>query len=208
MASNQLVHKLLKNVASINMPRAVTGKFGAQELDARAKTLSWNGFPGSIPGMQEDLTEPHSGLRAVAIFEALKGVLVLTVGVGLLNLMPKDLDFISENIITFLHLNPAHHYPQVFLMAVADVTDNNILWLAIGAMIYSLLRLTEAFGLWHERVWAEWLAIISCGIFLPVEFYELARGFSGIKALITLFNIALVLYLLKTRYREKHRTPY
>lgn len=154
--------------------------------------------------MQEDLTEPHKGLRAVAIFEAFKGILVLAVGVGLFNLMPTDLGAIGESIITFLHLNPAHHYPHVFLMAVADVTDNNILWLAIGATIYSLLRLTEAFGLWHERVWAEWLAIISCGIFLPVEFLELARGFSNIKAMITLFNIALVFYLLKTRYREKH----
>lgn len=35
------------------------------------------------------------------------------------------------------------------------------------------MRFVEAYGLWRERRWANWLAAISEGIYLPVEIYEL-----------------------------------
>ena len=146
------------------------------------------------------------GIRAVAVFEALKGVLVLGAGVGLFSLLPKDLAEISEvgeSIVRHLHLNPAHHYPHVFLVALSDLTDKNIFWLAIGAMAYSLLRLTEAYGLWYERVWAEWLAIVSGGLYLPVEIYELSLGATFVKAFVTVLNLILVIYLLKTRLQTR-----
>jgi len=95
----------------------------------------------------------QSGLRAVAVYEAAKGILVLAVGLGLLRLIHHDVQQIAEHIVKHLHLNPAAHFPRVFL-AVASKVDDARLWaLAAGAAAYSGLRLLEAAGLWKGRRW-------------------------------------------------------
>ncbi len=48
-------------------------------------------------------------------------------------------------------------------------------------MVYSGARSVEAYGLWFERRWAEWFALISGAIYLPVEIYELRRHVTEIK---------------------------
>lgn len=103
------------------------------------------------------------GLRAVAYFEALKGVLVLAVGFGLLSFLGRDTEVFAERLVNRLHLNPAHHYPQIFIHAMADLS-NSRLWLIAGfSAFYAAVRFTEAYGLWRERAWAEWLAALSAG---------------------------------------------
>ena len=51
------------------------------------------------------------GIRIVSFFEGAKGLLVLFVGAGLLELIHKDLHLAAEQIVRQLHLNPARHYP-------------------------------------------------------------------------------------------------
>lgn len=36
------------------------------------------------------------------------------------------------------------------------------------------MRLVEAYGLWHSKVWAEWLAALSGEVFAPIESFELS----------------------------------
>ena len=57
------------------------------------------------------------GLRTVALFEGLKGVLVFIAGFGLLALVHKDVQAIAELIVQHLHLNPARQYPRIFIEA-------------------------------------------------------------------------------------------
>ena len=117
----------------------------------------------------------------------------------------KDLDLVAERICHFMHLNPAHRYPQIFIEAAGNVTDTNIVWLALGALLYSGMRLAEAYGLWYGYTWAEWLAIISGGAYLPVELYELWRHLTWIKVVITCGNILLVIYLVYVRSQSMRR---
>ena len=49
------------------------------------------------------------------------------------------------------------------------------------ALTYSAIRFTEAYGLWRERRWAEWLSAVSGAIYLPFEIYELAGGITPLK---------------------------
>lgn len=148
-------------------------------------------------------TDRSRGLHILASFEAFKGLLVLIVGIGLLENLHGDLRIIANtamSIFKHLHLNPARHYPHVLLTAIATISDKNIFWLAIGSLVYSTLRFIEAFGLWQKRTWAQWIAIISGSLYIPVEVLELSHGFSYLKASISLFNIILVIYLLKIRF--------
>jgi uncharacterized membrane protein (DUF2068 family) len=149
----------------------------------------------------------QGGLRAVAVYEAAKGILVLAVGLGLLRLIHHDVQQVAEHIVKHLHLNPSAHYPRVFL-AVASKVDDARLWaLAAGAAAYSGLRLLEAVGLWKARRWAEWLGALSGGIYVPVEVYEAARRVTVTRLVLLIFNVAMVTYLLWDLWQQRKSSP-
>ena len=112
----------------------------------------------------------------MAVCEGTKGILVLAVGLGLLDFIHRDLQQLAEDVVRHLHLNPSARYPRVFLM-FASRFDGVQLWMvAVGALVYSGLRLLEAVGLWKDRSWAKWLGAISGGIYIAVEIYTKPRA--------------------------------
>jgi uncharacterized membrane protein (DUF2068 family) len=137
-----------------------------------------------------------TGMRTVAFFEAAKGALVLAAGLGLLTLINRDVQEIAERAVRFSHLNPASRYPRIFLDAAAHVTNGKLWALALAASMYALVRGIEAYGLWYERRWAEWFALLAGGLYLPVEIYELLRGISWLKIGVFTTNIAVVAYMI------------
>lgn len=135
------------------------------------------------------------GVRAVALVEAAKATLVLLAGFGLLGLIHHDVHALAEQIIEHFHLNPARRYPRIFIDAASTLTDSR-LWLLAGlAFLYASCRSVEAYGLWRERAWAEWFALLSGAIYFPVELYELSRGFTWLKLIALLTNIGIVAYM-------------
>jgi len=144
------------------------------------------------------------GLRAVAVFEAAKGTVVLLAGFGLLSLMDRDLETFVEQLVAHLHLNPAKGYPRIFLDAAANITNTRLLWLAAFALLYAAIRWVEAYGLWLEKRWAEWLAVLSGAIYVPAELYELARGANALKFLLLGINICIVAYMIRALRRTRH----
>ena len=146
------------------------------------------------------VTEIAAGVRAVAFFEALKGALVLVAGFGLLSLVHRDLQDLAERLVSHSHLNPASHYPRVFVEAAARTSDARLRTLAALAFAYSCVRFVEAYGLWRMRAWAEWFAIISGCIYLPIELYELFERATLIRAGVLVVNALIVAYLLYVRF--------
>lgn len=136
------------------------------------------------------------GVRVIAAFEALKGVLVLGAGFGLLSLLHRDLQTTAERLVRHSHLNPAHHYPRIFIEAASRTNDSRLWSLAVLAFLYAVMRFVEAYGLWRMRVWAEWFAIIAGSLFLPVEIYEIFRRATWMRGIILLTNLSIVAYLV------------
>jgi len=62
-------------------------------------------------------------------------------------------------------------------------------------MLYSSIRFAEATGLWLEKQWAEWFALISGCLYLPIEIYELAHHVTPIKWAVFATNLLIVAYL-------------
>jgi uncharacterized membrane protein (DUF2068 family) len=147
--------------------------------------------------------DPHprqlKALRAVASVEFIKGLIVLLAGFGVLSLVHRDAWDVAESFLEWLHISPDAHYAQVFLNLADQVTDAKLWGAAILALGYSALRFAESYGLWRERAWAEWLALISGAIYLPFEIYELARRPDWIRLLIFVVNLAVVLYMAHLR---------
>ena len=142
------------------------------------------------------------GLHTIAAFEATKGALVLAVGLGLLTFVHRYAQNVGEEIVRRFHLNLAHHYPRIFLDAATHIDDAHLRLLALAALLYAALRFVEAYGLWRMRAWAEWLAIISGGVYLPVELYELIVKATVVKASVFIVNAGIVGYLIYVRRRR------
>lgn len=147
-----------------------------------------------------------NGVRTIALLEAAKAALVLAAGLGLLGLVHRDVHALAAECIEQLHLNPARKYPRIFLDAASKLTDANLWMLAAMALAYAALRGAEAYGLWRDRRWAEWLGAVSGAIYLPVELYELWKGFSTIKFAALAVNLFIVAYLVG-RLRNSRREP-
>ena len=146
-----------------------------------------------------------TGLRAVAVYEAAKGALVLLAGFELLSLMHQDAQHFAAQLVAHLHLNPAKGYPRVFIDAATNVTDAR-LWLLAGfALVYVGVRWIEAYGLWFEKRWAEWLAVVSGGIYVPAEAVEIVQGVTRTKILLLIVNVCIVAYLIYALWRSKFR---
>src|SRR3982751_3388539 len=93
----------------------------------------------------------RAAVRTVAIFEAAKGAFVLLAGFGLLGLLHRDAGELAEDLVGRLHLDPSHRFPAIFIEAASHVNDQTLWLFAAGAFAFSLIRLAEAYGLWHER---------------------------------------------------------
>ena len=143
------------------------------------------------------------GLRFVALFEAGKGLLVLLVGLELLSLIHQGVQNVGEEIVERFHLNFARHHPRILLYATTHLDNSNVRLLALAALAYSTVRFIEAYGLWRLRAWAEWFAILSGGVYLPFELYELVRRPTVIKAGVLVVNTAIVAYLVYVRWNER-----
>jgi uncharacterized membrane protein (DUF2068 family) len=145
------------------------------------------------------------GLRVVAIFEAAKGLLVLLVGFGLLAYIHEDLHLAAEHLVRHFHLNPAHHYPQIFI-DLADHVSNGQMWmLALSALLYSVVRFVEAYGLWHQRSWAEWFALVSGGMYVPIEIFEVIKKVTWPRVTLLCVNAVIVAYMAYILYRSKQK---
>ena len=146
-----------------------------------------------------------AGLRTVAILEGMKGLVVLAAGLGVLSLVHRDIQGIADKVVQHFHLNPASRYPHIFLEAAAQVTDAKLWLLAMTALLYALARFVEAYGLWYQRRWAQWFALVTGALYLPIESYELLQGVSAIKTIVFLVNAAIVVLLSGVLWRARRR---
>ena len=148
---------------------------------------------------QKNLLAKHFGLRGIALLEAAKGLLAILVAVWLVSLLHKDVTDVAEHLLRILHkmfrLNPDGHLARAVIRGAQRVTSKNLdLWIG-GTLLYSAIRFAEATGLWLEKQWAEWFALISGCLYLPIEIYELARHPTWIKWAIFAVNLLIVAYL-------------
>src|SRR5262249_8797086 len=147
-----------------------------------------------------------AGLRAVAVLETLKGAIVLLAGFGLMRLLHRDVAFAAHALIDRLHLDATRRFPHIFLQLAENLNDAQLWGLAALFLAYALLGFAEAYGLWFQHRWGQWIAALSGGIYVPVEIYELTRSITWIKVSALLLNAAVVVYMCYTLWRRAPRS--
>ncbi len=134
-------------------------------------------------------------LKIVALFETFKGLLGLFAGAGMLFIARQNIQLTVWQLVKNLHLDPEQGFSKIIIEASGNLTANRIRFLFIFALLYALMRFVEAYGLWFARRWAEWFALISGCVYLPIELFELAKGFTWLKIGLIVINLVVVLYM-------------
>lgn len=152
-------------------------------------------------------THEHShkgGLRTVAVLEAFKGALALLSAYFLIHWIRRDVDFeyAVEHILFSLHINPNNHWSRELVHAANQISNSSVVMIAAIAFSYAALRFVEGYGLWKQRAWAEWLAIVSGCIYIPFEVYKVVRRPNELHWVILGINILVVLYIAWVRWDE------
>ena len=145
-----------------------------------------------------------ASLRAIALFEAAKGLLVLVAGSGLLFLVHRDVQSIADRIVAHFHLNPASRESRILFRAIANATPGRLRWLAIAALVYAGVRLAEAWGLWRMKRWAEWLGVVTAGIYVPFEIASFFRHPRPGPVLALLINVIVIVVLTREIQLGRH----
>ena len=144
----------------------------------------------------------RASLKVIAVWEAIKGVLVLLAAGLAVYLLRPDEEYLIEEFVGHFHLNPAGHTSHVFQRALEHLEDTRLVLLALGALMYAALRFVEAYGLWFDRRWGWMLGIASAALYLPLEIREMVTRFSRTGVILFAVNVVIVLVLWRNRTRH------
>ena len=149
--------------------------------------------------------EPFSFvLFLIGLFKLFKALLLIATGIGAIKLLHKDLAGTAMHWVQVLRVDPDNRYIHGILVRIFRVTPKQLRELSLGTFIYAGLFLTEGFGLLLRKHWAEYFTIITTGLFIPLELYEVARHFTVTKVVVTAINVLIVWYLVvRVRSRSK-----
>jgi uncharacterized membrane protein (DUF2068 family) len=144
-------------------------------------------------------------LHAIAVFEAIKGIAALAAIAGVLDLMHRDVRHLAIALIGRFGLDPDARYPSILLHYAELLPGADVRLLVILALGYIVVRLLEAYGLWNDLAWGEWLGALSGGLYIPFEIEHLVHRPSAINAAVLAANVATVSFLaFQLRRRRTH----
>lgn len=137
------------------------------------------------------------------MFEFAKGALALAAGAGLLAFVHRDIRDVVTELLLHLHLDPARRIPGIFVLLAERISSVDMWLLALGAALYAVLRIVEAYGLWRNRKWAQWLGAVSGAIYVPFEIYALTKGVTPLKLATLGINLLVVAVLTEALWRGR-----
>jgi uncharacterized membrane protein (DUF2068 family) len=114
-----------------------------------------------------------------------------------------DVRGLLAELIGQFGLDPGGRYPSILLHYADALADTNLRVLLVLVAGYVLLRLCEAYGLWYQRTWGQWLGALSGGLYIPFEVRHLLHTPSVIGAVVLVGNLLVVGYLALLVWRER-----
>jgi uncharacterized membrane protein (DUF2068 family) len=143
-------------------------------------------------------------LRVIAVDRGIHGVLFGLAAVALL-IVKLDLPRIqawAQSLLSDLNgtldntTSAGHVRLSRELERLLDVRGGELTVLLVTATIYAVVESTEAYGLWRERRWAEYLTVVATAGFLPFEIRELVARVSVLRVVALVVNLVILAYLV------------
>jgi uncharacterized membrane protein (DUF2068 family) len=145
-------------------------------------------------------------LRVIAIDRLFHFIILTALGIGVLAIAGSSAALKSRfyRVLTDLqngvaggavqnsrHVGFFHELDKLLSLRAGTLRE-----LGIALLVYALLEILEAVGLWLTKRWAEYLTFIATTILLPLEVYEILHRATVLKVIGFLINLAVAVYLI------------
>ncbi|MFI6584285.1 DUF2127 domain-containing protein [Embleya sp. NPDC050493] len=144
-------------------------------------------------------------LRFLAVERAARGVLILLAAYAVWrfsNSQDSVRRLFEDDLTAFRPVAEHFHYdldhsPIVdSIRKTFDYKHSTLVWVAVAMVVYAVIEIVEAVGLWLLERWAEYLTVVATAAFLPLEGYEMREHVSAFKVATLTLNILAVVYII------------
>jgi len=142
-------------------------------------------------------------LELIALYKLLQAALLVSVGVGALRLLHKDVADVLGHIARGLRMNPEGHLMNILLDKASLLNDRRLHEISLFLFGYAALGVVEGLGLMLEKVWAEYFTSLITASFLPIEIFELVHKVTWLRISLLVLNLAVLAYLVGHLIRRK-----
>jgi uncharacterized membrane protein (DUF2068 family) len=164
------------------------------------------GPPGSGPALTEgrpsdNLAVPDQGkkaplgLRLIAAVKIAKGFAYFAISLGLFDLVHKDLSATALHFVHDIRISPENHYVELLLEKIGVIKPRTVRLFGELSILEGAIQLVEGFGLWYGAIWAEYVVVISSGLFIPEECIAIWNRFTWTRVAILAVNAAIFAYM-------------
>jgi len=123
---------------------------------------------------------------------------IVLVAIGLILITHPHTDW-ARTITRFtkdMGMDPSDNGIQRIIAKVHNISPSRLTFYGAVAIAYGALEATEAYGLWHQRRWGEYLTVFATSILLVPEVWEIVKGPTLLKVGALVVNVAIVAYLV------------
>jgi uncharacterized membrane protein (DUF2068 family) len=142
-------------------------------------------------------------LELIAVYKLLQAMLLVSVGVGALRLLGKDVEDVLSNLAQELHYHTEGRLVSFLLDQASLVDDRMLRRISFFVFCYAALGLIEGIGLMLEKVWAEYFTAIITASFLPLEIIEVVHRVTWFRVSLFVANLAVLVYLVAHLLRNR-----
>ncbi len=132
-----------------------------------------------------------SGLLFLIGYKAVSAIVLCVLAIALL-MAWRHYDDIAE-----FALEPHRVVVTMGLMQFMRLPPRSLEFGSLATFLYGAIAGVEAVGLWLHQAWARWLVLISVGISIPVEMFELYYHMTGVKWFLLVINLVVFWYVWK-----------
>ena len=97
-------------------------------------------------------------------------------------------------------IDPNNRHVHALLTRLLRVNVKSLRYFAVGTFIYATIFAIEGFGLVLRKLWAEYFTVVSTGLLIPLEVYEVFHHVHSpreiAKIVLLILNVAIVVYLV------------
>ena len=142
-------------------------------------------------------------LELIAAYKLLQAALLVSVGVGALRLLHKDVADLLSNLADKLQWDSEGRLVHFLLNKASLLDDHMLRRISVFMFCYAAIGLLEGIGLLYERVWAEYLTALITASFLPFEIMELMHRVTWFRVGLLVVNLAVLAYLVGHILRQR-----
>jgi uncharacterized membrane protein (DUF2068 family) len=148
---------------------------------------------------------PSRGLLLIGAFKLVKAALLMGAGFGIWRLLHGQAAETIEAWIRQLRIDPHNALVHALVERVLGVDRRHLEALDAGTFIYAAVFAAEGVGLLRAKRWAEYLTLGVTVSFIPVEVFEVVEHASPTKAVLTMVNVGIVIYLVRQIRQQRAR---